>query len=317
MLNAAMEFDHRSLMPLYRLTAGEPGESHAIETARRYGIPGHVIEMAQGMVGRIGSEFQALLAELKIQRQAFEERLRELENRGEALAAQERALKDRLDEEKERSRAAMEKALRDARELVQSTRHELNQILDEARREKREASARERLQAKERQVEEKLRAVSGELPLAPGEIAPGSRVQVRSLGCTATVLKVDRRHGRLRVQAGSLEMDIPLDDLAAPVSAGKEERRRQARSPAEHEEPGREINLIGLRVEEALARLEPFLNHASLAGYGEVRVIHGIGTGALRRGVREHLTGHPLVASFRNGEHYEGGNGATVVTLAA
>jgi len=112
-------------------------------------------------------------------------------------------------------------------------------------------------------------------------------------------------------------MDIPLDDLTAPVSAGKEERRRQARGPAEQEEPGREINLIGLRVEEALTRLEPFLNHASLAGYGEVRVIHGIGTGALRRGVREHLTGHPLVASFRSGEQYEGGNGATVVTLAA
>ena len=75
------------------------------------------------------------------------------------------------------------------------------------------------------------------------------------------------------------------------------------------------VTLIGLRVEEALSRLEPFLNHASLAGLSEVTVIHGLGTGALSRAVREHLEGHPLVKNFRKGEQSEGGNGVTVVTL--
>jgi len=75
------------------------------------------------------------------------------------------------------------------------------------------------------------------------------------------------------------------------------------------------LNLVGLRVDEAISRLEPFLNHASLAGLEEVSVIHGIGTGALLRAVRDHLTGHPLVKHFRSGETSEGGNGVTIVTM--
>ena len=314
MINAAMEFDRKTLLPLYKLKPGEPGESHAIETARRYGLPDHVIDYAQGLVGRVGSEFQALLAELKEQRQAYETRHAEIEAREAALTERERILEVRSAETEERRRSTLEKAWREAKELVQGARRELNLVLDEARREKRE-SAREQLRARERQVDQALRELSGESSLPLGEIVEGSRVGISSLGCDATVLKVDRRQGRLRVQAGNIEMDVPLDDVTPPAGKSQAGHRREPRAKGEEDGIAREINLIGQRVDEAMARLEPFLNQASLAGYAEVRVIHGVGTGALRRAVHEHLDGHPLVSGFRSGERFEGGMGVTVVTL--
>ncbi|MBT0665428.1 endonuclease MutS2 [Geobacter pelophilus] len=315
MQNAAMEFDRTSLMPLYRLTVGEPGESHAIETARRYGIPDHVVDHAQSLVGRVGSEFHALLAELKEQRQAYEERLNQLAAREADLVAREQEQRRLLAETDERRRVSLEKGWQEAKELVQATRRELNRIVEEARKEKREAAALERLREKELKVEQALRAFSGGKALAPGTVREGSKVHVVSLGCEAKVLKLDSRQGRARVRAGNLEIEVPLDDLSPSSGKAAKGELHPRRSEVDSQEAAREINLIGKRVEEAIAELEPFLNHAALEGYHEVRVIHGIGTGALKRGLRGHLTGHPLVAVFRDGESYEGGGGATVVTL--
>jgi DNA mismatch repair protein MutS2 len=116
-----------------------------------------------------------------------------------------------------------------------------------------------------------------------------------------------------------MEIELRIDDIGFGKgrSLGQEERKDAAPTLEGPDEmvPSR-INLVGLRVDEALSRLEPFLNHASLAGFTEVTIIHGLGTGILSRAVREHLKGHPLVASYRAGDRSEGGNGVTVATLA-
>jgi len=134
------------------------------------------------------------------------------------------------------------------------------------------------------------------------------------------VQKVDVKTARIRVQAAGKELEVPVTDLgkrtgAAPQVAKKSRRKAAEGKEAEREETPLQLHLIGLRVEDALTKLEPFLNHASLDGIGEVRIVHGKGTGALMRGVREYLEGHPLVASFRDGEPFEGGAGATVVKI--
>jgi DNA mismatch repair protein MutS2 len=139
-------------------------------------------------------------------------------------------------------------------------------------------------------------------------------VFVRSIGYDAAVTAIDGRHGRLRVRAGRMELEIPLAD-AAPAR-GKAALPKKAPRRGETEEVlSRELKIIGMRVDEALPELERFLNHASLEGTGEIRIIHGKGTGALMRAVRNYLGGHPLVAEFRKGEPFEGGEGATVVTV--
>lgn len=312
MVNAAMEFDRRTFTPLYRLKSGEPGQSHAIEIALRYGLPERVVEFARGMVSRLESDFHELLAELKEKRRRHEEALLDLAQRSRELAEQERLVAERLAAAERQRHESLEKSWQEAKEIIQGARREVNAILDEARREKGRA-AQERLRLAEREAEERLRELRPETRLAIEEIVEGDTVFVKAIGYDATVTAVDRKHGRLRVRAGLMEMEVLPSDLAPRT--GKQAVAKKAVRPAAEEAVANSLNLLGFRVDDALAELERFLNRASLDGLGEVRVIHGKGTGALMRGVRDFLAGHPLVREFRKGEPFEGGDGVTVVDL--
>ncbi len=313
MVNAAMEFDRRTLTPLYRLKRGEPGQSHALEIARRYGLPERVIAFAGEMVGRLEHEFHELLAELKEKRRLHEEKLGELERRERELTERERGLAERAHENERKQKEAMEHAWQEARDIVQKARRDVGVIIEEARREKSRAAKRE-LEEKERQVEERLRELRPEESLAIERIREGMSVFVRSIGYDAVVAAIDARHGRLRVKAGRMELEIPLAD-AAPARGKTAQPRQISRRSAADEAPSRELKIIGMRVDDALPEIERILNRFSVEGGGEVRIVHGKGTGALMRAVRDYLDGHPLVLEFRKGEPFEGGDGATVVTL--
>ena len=313
LVNASMEFDRRTLTPLYRLKTGEPGESHAIEIARRYGLPTNVIDFARGLVGRLETEFHALLAELKEKRRLHEEALAELERRSREMAEKERLLDGRIASAGQREREILEKGRLEAKEVIQAAKREVNAIIEEARKEKSRA-AKERLEQAEREAEAKLRELRQERELALSEIAEGDTLFVRPIGYDATVIAVDRKHSRLRVRAGQMDMEVFLSDVA-PRTGKTAQPKGPARRAKEEEAVSRELKIIGQRVDDALPELERFLNRVSLEGIGEVRIIHGKGTGALMRAVRDYLDGHPLVREFRKGEPFEGGDGATVVTL--
>ncbi|HYS44055.1 MAG TPA: Smr/MutS family protein, partial [Geobacteraceae bacterium] len=281
MVNAAMEFDRRTFTPLYRLKSGEPGQSHAIEIALRYGLPERVVEFARGMVSRLESDFHELLTELKEERRRHEEALLDLARRSRELAEQERLLAERLAAAEQQKRVSLEKSWQEAKEIIQGAKRDVNAILDEARREKGRA-AQERLRLAEQEAEERLLDLRPETRLVIEDIAEGDTVFVKAIGYDATVTAVDRKHGRLRVRAGLMEMEVLPSDLAPRT--GKKAVARKAVRPASEETVASSINLLGFRVDEALAELERFLNRASLDGLGEVRVIHGKGTGALMRG---------------------------------
>jgi DNA mismatch repair protein MutS2 len=312
MVNAAMEFDRRVFAPLYRLKTGEPGQSHALEVARRYGLPDSVIAFAKELSGRLESDFNALLAEVEERRINYETLLSSIRRREDELADRERLEIHRLDEAKERQREILEKAYQDARDLAQNTRRDINALLEEARLGKTR-EARLQLAAMEEMADGKIREFHPETVLAPDKMKEGEPVFIRSIGYDGTVLAVDARHGRLRVRAGRMELDIPMSDASPPQ--GKRPRSREPRKSTPDIEEPNSLKLVGLRIDPALSRLETFLNHAVLGGLGEVRIVHGKGTGALMRAVREHLSDHPLVSSFRGGEQFEGGEGVTVVII--
>lgn len=313
MVNASMEFDRETLTPLYRLKKGEPGQSHALEIARRYGLPDEVIERARSMLGRMETEFHSLLDELKGQRMKYEETLAELERRGRILAGEEQRLEERRAGWERERRESLEKAFRESKDIVSGVKRELNAILEEARRE-RSRDSMKKLAAVEERVEERLREMVGEPSLAMDQVREGDTVFVRSIGFDGVVVKPDPRSGRVRLLAAGKELEVPVSDLA-PRRGAAPKPSRKPRRKEEREEVPHQLHLIGLRVDDALKKLEPFLNHASLDGIREVRIVHGKGTGALMRAVREHLEGHPLVESFREGEPFEGGTGATVVKI--
>jgi len=314
MVNASMEFDRETLTPLYRLKKGEPGQSHALEIARRYGLPDDVIERAHGMLGRMETEFHSLLDELKSQRMKYEDTLADLERRGRILAGEERILAERREGWERERRESREKAYREARDIVSGVKREVNALLEEARRERNRTSMK-KIAAVEERVEERLREVAGETGLAIDQVREGDSVFIRSIGFDAVVQKVDPRAGRIRLLAAGKELEVSLVDVAPPRGAERKPTNRARGKETEREETPYQLHLIGFRVDDALKKLEPFLNHASLDGTAEVRIVHGKGTGALMRGVREYLDGHPLVESFRNGEPFEGGSGVTVVKV--
>ncbi|GAB4388957.1 MAG: endonuclease MutS2 [Thermodesulfovibrionales bacterium] len=315
MVNASMEFDSETLTPLYRLRAGEPGQSHGIDIAGRFGLPESTLSLARGMLGTLEAELQGLLSDLRRKRAEYEEALGGLKKREAEAAERERALKERLSSVEAERGKALEEALREARDIVLGAKREAADALKEVRRAKSRAALKG-LEERRREVEARLRELRPEPVLALDDINEGDTVHVRSFGMDAEVTGVDRRRGRLKVTAGNMTIEVPASDVGPPggVGAARGPSPGRGREDEEKEVPA-ELNLIGLRVEEAVSRLEAFLNDSFLAGAREVRIIHGLGTGALQRAVREHLSGHPLVAGFERASQREGGAGATLARL--
>lgn len=314
MINGAMEFDRSTLAPGYRLTVGEPGQSHALDIARQCGLPESIIKKAEEMVGSMESEFHSLLAELKETRANNDALHAELLQREAGIAAKEKSAEVALSNVETRLREAREKGIINARELVNSTKAELNRILEEARQERSRKSVGDLTRVEAKLVAE-LEQIRPHQLIEPETLASGSRVFVTALGQNATVLNVDKSQKRLRLRAGSMEIELPFSAVAPP-DATHTDKMKNKRSRLNHQpEVENELKVIGFRVEEALCAVDKFLDTCSLNGLKEVRIIHGMGTGALMRGVREHLSRSPQVEAFRKGENFEGGDGVTVVTL--
>lgn len=320
MVNASMEFDQKSLIPLYKLREGEPGQSHALEIARRYGLPEHIIESAKALLGGIKVEFDNLIADLNEKRLTYERGLRELGSQQKELEEKNRLLQQTLSDAEYQKKDLLAKAYREASELITDTKRQMRTFLDEIKR--REKTKRRevitQVETKQEEVVQKLREYEMFDYGSPSleEIREGDAVFVRSLGYDASVLGVDLRHKRLRVRSGAMEIEVPVSDIGFKTGKSAEVKQEAVHIDHPDEIALSRITLVGLRVDEALSRLEPFLNHVSLAGLSEVIIIHGFGTGILAKTVREHLTAHPLVKNFRSGEQSEGGAGVTVVTLS-
>jgi DNA mismatch repair protein MutS2 len=318
MVNASMEFDRETLLPLYKLRIGEPGQSHALETARRYGLPDSIIESAKSMLGGVKVEFDNLIADLNEKRAWHEREAAALELQRKELEEKNRVLEERLREAEEGRREILAGSYREAADVVTETKRQMHALLEELKR-KEKAERKEVLREAEKRQRELSRKVReygsdrGEA-LSIEDVREGDVVHVDSLGYDATVTKVMQAQQRLRVSAAGKEIEVPVSDVTMRTGKGVRPVAEKRPETGEETVPSR-INLIGLRVDEALSQLEPFLNHASLAGFSEVTIIHGLGAGILARAVREHLAGHPLIKQFRPGEKSEGGNGVTVAVM--
>lgn len=315
MANASMEFDRASLTPSYRLIMGEPGQSHTLDIARRCGLPERVLQLAQQRADTKDAEFYSLLAELKERRQHYDDLLANIGQRERELAGKERLAAELLADIAGKERASREKALMEAKALVNAARGELNRILETARREKHRSTATDiaRLEAR---FDEELANLGAVEPLDSTSLTPGATVFVPPLGRNATIVALDTKHGRVRVNAGNLELVVSIDCLSAPhKEAHPSKTSFGKKSPRQESSPENVLNVIGCTVDDALTTVERHLDSAILGNIREVRIIHGIGSGALRRTIRELLTRSRYVETYRPGEPFEGGDGVTVVTL--
>lgn len=312
MINASMEFDQRTLKPLYRLRIGEPGESHAFEIALRCGLSEDIIERARSRFTK-GSNLYNLINELKEKVNHYNGLIREEQLRLDRLVQQEEEIRRKLDLTEKERKEILRKAHEEAKDMLIDMKRRLNCLMEEARVKKLQIVTKE-IADIHNNIEERIRFLKDEPLMNLEDIKEGNMVFVKSIGEDLRVSKVLIGKRAVRVRLKNMEVEVPLEDISLP--RGKETVTKGF-SVAIEEKVEDELNIMGLRVEEGIRRLEPFLNHAFLHGLREVRIIHGIGKGLLLKAVREYLKGHELVEKFGPSEIGKGGEGVTIVRMAS
>jgi DNA mismatch repair protein MutS2 len=336
-LNAAVEFDEATLRPTYRLLVGVPGVSSGIEIAGRLGLPARAIERARAELTPAAREARDLLAYLHRSRAELEEMKRQAADELARLEEERRRLRTEWVERQQRRLAELEKKFGEAAARLECQVHalvaEIRERDERARLEKQAMRRMAKIRAEAREetdaaVLEQLAASQEDLGAAPEafgrparqeELQPGARVRVRGLPKPVVVRRRDAQ--AVEVQAGPLRMRVPLEEVLAMVDEPPEpSEARPAAAITVHAAPGEEpsadeLNVIGCTVEEASRRADKFLDAAALAGKPRVRIIHGYGTGALRRGLAAFLAAHPLVEKIQAEDLERGGEAVTVVTL--
>ncbi len=328
--NAAMEFDEESLRPTYRLLAGLPGNSSALEIAARLGLPGEVLAKARELIGQEEAAASTLLRFLHQQKSAYELRMRELHSAEEDLRARGAELEAKFERERlarlneldarlETELRRMEKrwddSLRDLRAQIEApkVRRSVN----------RKAAALKQDARSEWNVQVLNVLGASESGKPPAEEAPpavGDQVRVPNLAMPGTVTAI-LDDGQMEVQVGSLRMRVERDQAAVvvrkPGAAGQPATAGAGRmrlAGAAGDVPD-EINVIGNNAEDATAMVDEFLDRAYVSGRYRLRVIHGFGKGILRRSLHEMFASHPHVEKFYAASSKEGGGGATIVEL--
>ncbi len=325
--NACCEFDVTTLRPTYRLLIGVPGRSNAFAISERLGIPAQVVQRAKEMVSAENAKFEDVVQSLETSRQQLEE------ERGEAaqLRAQAQQLQQeaqrKLDELKRASEAELDRARTQARDLVARARAQSDALLnelEELRKQKKplDSSARARLKAGIRSMEDAADPVNrrrSEDYVLPRPLKVGDTVLIFDIDKKGTVLALPDNSGQVTVQAGIIKTKVPLSNLRLLESDKKPERpavrsgrnmRNRLTAPV-----ATELDLRGKTAMEAIQDLDGFIDAAMLSGVNMLTVIHGKGTGVLRKAVQEHLRHHPAVKSYRLGTFGEGESGVTVVEL--
>ncbi|MDO4292774.1 MAG: endonuclease MutS2 [Eubacteriales bacterium] len=326
--NACCEFDVETLRPTYRLLLGIPGKSNAFAISKKLGLSDEIIEAAKEQIDEQDVSFEDVISDLEASRVTIEKEQREIE----AYKKEVETLKRRLQEKNEKIDQAKDRILREANEKARDILREAKEVADETIRVFQKAGpgasmkdlekTREKLRGSIDDKNSRLSVSAKKEPKAPGlkpdQLKKGDAVRILSMGLKGTVSSLPDAKGNLFVQCGILRTSTNIRDLArieeATVTAPgltKSGGSRIRMSKSFSISP--EINLLGKTVDEALAALDKYLDDAYLAHLESVRVVHGKGTGALRKAVQQHLKHIKYVKSFRLGEYGEGDAGVTIV----
>lgn len=332
-MNASCEFDVESLRPTYKLSVGVPGKSNAFLISEKLGVPPRVIQRAQTHLTNDDKRLDSVLAQLddlKLQLKASQDEVEKAKTEAEHKLESARKKYDALVKQGE---TELEAARLKARQMAQQVQDEAYRLTDELRKlQKDEKTSAAQRAARAREIARKEteglygktdvvhNVVKEFVPLK--QVKVGQEVVIAGIEQTATVMSLPDRNGLVEVRAGILKTKVPLSNLKAPDKlkkpANNGKPKPQPRSTTVQRvqrKASMEINLLGMTVEEALMETDQFIDHAVMNGQTMVYLIHGKGTGALRKAIHAHLRGHRNVKSFRLGQYGEGEAGVTVVEL--
>lgn len=323
--NACCEFDVETLRPTYRLLIGIPGKSNAFAISARLGLPDYIIEDAKRHITQDKESFEDLLANLENSRLTIEKEQAEIETYKREI----QTLKERLEAKQEKIDQSRDRILREANEEAREILQNAKELADETIRTFQKAgnASIKDLEKSRRKVSEKISEKNAKLSLKsdapthktlkPNQIKLGDSVKVVSMGLKGTVNSLPDRNGKLFVQCGIIRSQVSLSDLVLleeeTVRTDKMQRSSSGKlKMSKSYSVSTEINLLGKTVDEALSELDKYLDDAYLAHLPSVRIVHGKGTGALRKAVQNFLRKNKTVKSFRLGEFGEGDAGVTI-----
>ncbi len=328
--NACCEFDVESLKPTYRLLIGIPGKSNAFAISGKLGLPDYIIEDAKQHLTEQDASFEDLLTDLESSKRTIEKEREAIETykrEVEALKNQAKQKQAKIEEQRERIlKEANEKAgtiLREAKELADETIRNFQKFgkegISAAEMEKERARLRQKL--KETSSSGTMTVKKPKKAYKPSDFKLGESVKVLSMNLTGTVSSMPDSRGNLTVQMGILRSQVNISDLEIieePASYTVKSMKRTSKGKLKMSKSlsvSPEINLLGKTVDEAVSELDKYLDDAILSHLSTVRVVHGKGTGALRKGIHEFLRRQKHVKSYRLGEFGEGDAGVTIVEL--
>ena len=324
--NASCEFSVETLRPTYRLLIGIPGKSNAFAISSRLGLPDYIIEDAKRHITQDKESFEDLLADLENSRLTIEKERAEIE----AYREEVKTLKQRLEAKQEKLDESRARILREANEEAREILQDAKDVADETIRTFQKADAgvsMKELERSRQKVRDKISEKNDRLSLKsdrpthkvlkPEQIRPGDSVKIISMGLKGTVSSLPDKNGKLFVQCGIIRSQVSLDDLVLieeeTINTGKLQRSSSGSlKMSKTYSVSTEINLLGKTVDEALAELDKYLDDAYLAHLPSVRIVHGKGTGALRKAVHNYLRRNKIIRSYRLGEFGEGDAGVTI-----
>ena len=326
--NACCEFNVETLRPTYKLLIGIPGKSNAFAISSKLGLPDYIIDDAKKRIDSENEKFEDVIAKLEESKLTIEKDREEIA----AYKSQIKSLKrdyelknKRLDEQREKiitkAREEAVDILKDAKELADESIRTINQG-SKSHNTKAMEKSRSKLgsKLKENQSGLSMKASAAKKKHKPSEFKIGTGVKVLSLNLKGTISTLPNANGDVNVQMGILNSKVNISDLEIldepDVKAPGLVRSNTGKIKMDKAKNVKmELNLIGKTVDEAIFELDKYLDDAYIAHLPQVYIIHGKGTGALRSAIQNHLKNLSYVKSYRNGEHGEGGAGATVVTF--
>jgi DNA mismatch repair protein MutS2 len=325
--NASVEFDIQTLRPTYRLLIGIPGSSNAFAISHRLGLSDNIIARAKELINKEHADFEAILQALEEQKKAYTSRLDEIKR----LELELKRTKDSITEQErvlaEKRTTVLAKAQEEAAAVIRQARRNAEEIIAELKAQFSEHNSRQRqnaIEAARRNLKTSSSEVAGfavedhtDLALTADMIKEGMHVYVSTLKQKGEIIAINEPD--VTVQMGILKLTVPLAAcrLLTATAAQAHQAPPAARrvTMAKTTDAKRQIDIRGLTIEEAELTLDKYIDAALLAGLNEVLIIHGKGTGALRKGVKEYLASHPRIAGSQVADLNEGGTGATVARL--
>ncbi|MFZ4620122.1 MAG: endonuclease MutS2 [Bacteroidota bacterium] len=322
MENGAMEFDQETLIPTYRFKIGVPGSSYALEIAQRLGVIESIIEQARGLLGEQKAKLEQLILDLENRSQLLEQKL--------SLADSENKRYKELSESYEAKLLQLNKDVREVkRKAIEEARSIIDQASSKVENTVREIKSQQAKKDVVREGKNQLAKLEEEITLLEKEISDtitseakaafdiklNDSVVLISGGQTGTVLTLPDKNGNLQVAFNSIKAKVNLSNIK---SVSKKEARRidSTSSFSTDRTVSTEVDLRGLYGDEAVEIVDKFLDDATLTGLHRIDIIHGHGTGALRKRIQEFLQHDPRVKNHRFGERHEGGAGVTIVEVA-